>query len=225
MKILIVEDEIEMINTITDSLSDENYIIETSSDFNSASEKLSLYSYDCILLDIMIPGGSGLELLAQLKKEDKSGSVIIISAKDSVDDKVEGLGLGADDYLPKPFHAAELRARIKAVLRRNNAQGKQSVDIANLSLFIDERRVEIDGKTLTINRKEYDLLAYFMFNINRLVTKISIAEHVWGDNADQADSLDFVYSQIKNLRKKLNDAKAAVEIESIYGIGYKMVML
>ncbi len=225
MKILIVEDDYQMLMSIVDALVDDKYVIETATDFMSASEKLSIYDYDCVLLDIMLPGGSGLKLLEQLKSEGKGGSVIIISAKDSIDDKVEGLDLGADDYLPKPFHNAELRARIKAVVRRNSASGRNSVDMGNLSLFIEERKVVVGSKEVIINRKEFDILTYFMFNATRLVTKTSIAEHVWGDNADQYDNLDFVYYQIKNLRRKLNEAGANVEIESVYGVGYKLIEL
>lgn len=225
MKILIVEDDYQMLMSIVDALVDDKYVIETATDFMLASEKLSIYDYDCVLLDIMLPGGSGLKLLEQLKSEGKGGSVIIISAKDSIDDKVEGLDLGADDYLPKPFHNAELRARIKAVVRRNSASGRNSVDMGNLSLFIEERKVVVGSKEVIINRKEFDILTYFMFNATRLVTKTSIAEHVWGDNADQYDNLDFVYYQIKNLRRKLNEAGANVEIESVYGVGYKLIEL
>jgi len=222
MKILIVEDERELLKTLSDSLSKEHFVIETASDFHSAVEKIAIYDYDCILLDIMIPGGSGFQLLGQLKQSDKSANVIIISAKDSLDDKLKGLDIGADDYLTKPFHIAELNARVKAVLRRKLNGGKNTIEIGNLVLDINERSLMVNNKNIALNRKEFDILNYFMLNNNRLVTKTALAEHVWGDNIDQADNFDFIYYQIKNLRKKLQSAEASIEIESIYGIGYKM---
>ena len=223
MKILVVEDEKDLRETLVESLLKELYVVETAGDFKSALEKISIYDYDCILLDIMLPDGNGLNLLARLKELGKSGNVIIISAKDSLEDKVSGLALGADDYLTKPFHIAELNARIKAVIRRNNLNGKNSIEIGNLILDIDERTLLIAGETLYLNRKEFDILSFFLLNKNRLITKTSLAEYVWGDQIDQADNFDFIYYQIKNLRKKLLESRADVSIESIYGVGYKLV--
>lgn len=223
MKILIIEDEKDLRETIVASLTKEHFVIETASDFYSASEKIEVYDYDCILLDIMLPNGSGLQLLEQLKKQGKSGNVIIISAKDSLDDKLKGLELGADDYLTKPFHIAELNARIKAVLRRQKLDGKNTIDIANVVLDLKERTFFVNKENVSLNRKEFDILNYFLLNKNRLVTKTALAEHVWGDNIDQADNYDFIYYQIKNLRKKLTEAKAEIEIEAVYGIGYKLI--
>ena len=222
MKILVVEDEKELLKSICDSLVQEQYLIETAENFDSASEKIGLYNYNCILLDIMLPGGNGLQLLQQLKDLGKSENVIIISAKDSLDDKLKGLELGADDYLTKPFHNAELNARIKAVLRRKNLDGKDSIVISNLEMNLTERTLTVNGENLALNRKEFDILNYFLLNKNRLVTKTALAEHVWGDNIDQADNFDFIYDQIKNLRKKLQQSDAEIEIEAIYGIGYKL---
>lgn len=223
MKILVVEDEKELRETITASLVKEYFVVETAVDIYSASEKIEVYNYDCILLDIMLPNGSGLQLLKQLKRQGKSGNVIIISAKDSLDDKLEGLELGADDYLTKPFHIAELNARIKAVLRRQKLDGKNTIEITNVILDLNERTLLVENKDVALNRKEFDILNYFLFNKNRLVTKTALAEHVWGDNIDQADNFDFIYYQIKNLRKKLQASNAAIEIEAVYGIGYKLV--
>ena len=223
MKVLIIEDEIELQKTLVDSLTKELFVIETASDFESASEKLAVYDYDCILLDIMLPGGSGLQLLEQLKQSGKSGNVIVISAKDSLDDKLKGLELGADDYLTKPFHIAELNARIKAVLRRKNLDGKNTIEIGNVVLDLGERQLTIAGVPVPLNRKEFDILNYFLLNKNRLVTKSALAEHVWGDNIDQGDNFDFIYYQIKNLRKKIHSTDAGIEIEAIYGIGYKLI--
>lgn len=223
MKILIVEDEAELRTTLVDSLSKEHFVIETACDFISASEKIRIYTYDCIILDIMLPGGSGLKLLEELKYSEKSGNVIIISAKDSLDDKLKGLDLGADDYLTKPFHIAELTARIKVVLRRNRLNGKNTIEVGNVILDVNERQLLVNGEVMPFNRKEFDILNYFLLNKNRLVTKSALAEHVWGDNIDQTDNFDFIYYQIKNLRKKLQTANATIEIEAIYGIGYKLV--
>ena len=224
MKILIIEDEQLLQQSIKDSLEKENFLVETASDYHNAIQKVFVYDYDCILLDIMLPDGSGLEILNELKKEGKTGNVIIISAKDSLDDKLTGLEFGADDYLTKPFHLAELNARIKAVLRRKNLDGKNTIELANIALDLHERQFLVNNKTVQLNRKEFDILNYFLVNKNRLVTKTALAEHVWGDNTDQADNFDFVYYQIKNLRKKLQESEADIEIESIYGIGYKLVV-
>jgi len=223
MKILIIEDEKELSANISASLMKEHFVIETANNFHSASEKIEVYDYDCILLDIMLPDGNGLELLELLKKTKKAGNVIIISAKDSLDDKLKGLELGADDYLTKPFHIAELNARIKAVIRRNKMDGQDTIELANVVLDLKNRTFLVNNELIPLNRKEFDILNYFLFNKNRLVTKTALAEHVWGDNIDEADSFDFIYYQIKNLRKKLNTAGADIEIEAIYGIGYKLI--
>lgn len=225
MKILVIEDEKELLEVIVQSLEKENFLVETASDYPRAMDKISAYEYDCILLDIMLPGGSGLEILKHLKRSDKSESVIIISAKDSLDDKLTGLHLGADDYLPKPFHIAELNARIKSVLRRNTFSGKDQLVIANLKLDTDNHALLVDEKPLLLNRKEFDIITYLLLNKNRLVSKTSLAEHVWGDYIDQADDFEFIYSQIKNLRKKLKESNAQVEIQAVYGMGYKLVTL
>ena len=223
MKILIVEDEKELRETVCASLMKEKFVVETASDYFSALNKINDYDYDCILLDVMLPGGSGLDLLRELKRLRRTDCVLIVSAKDSLDDKVEGLDLGADDYLTKPFHLAELNARVKSLIRRRQAKGDVVLTIGNLQLNPDKRIVEVEGQPLQLNRKEYDLLYYFVVNPNRLINKMSLAESVWGDNIDQADSLDFIYSQVKNLRKKLVQANATVELKAVYGFGYKLI--
>ena len=222
MKVLVVEDETGLRETVKASLLKEKFVVETASDYHSALDKINDYDYDCILLDIMLPGGSGLDLLRELKRLRRSDSVLIVSAKDSLDDKVEGLDLGADDYLTKPFHLAELNARVKSLIRGRQAQGDVTLSMGNLTVYPDKRQVEVDGTPVQLNRKEYDLLYYFVVNPNRVINKMSLAESVWGDNIDQADSLDFIYSQVKNLRKKLKQAGATVELKAVYGFGYKL---
>ena len=222
MKILIVEDEPDLRETIRISLVKEHFVVETAADYFSALDKVNDYDYDCILLDIMLPGGSGLDLLRELKRLHRSDNVLIISAKDSLDDKVEGLELGADDYLTKPFHLAELNARVKSVIRRRQAKGDVSITMGNLLLYPDKRQVEVGGVPLQLNRKEFDLLYYFIVNPDRVINKMSLAESVWGDNIDQVDSLYFIYSQVKNLRRKLKQAEATVELKAVYGFGYKL---
>lgn len=222
MKILVVEDESGLRETIRTSLQKEKFVVETAANYFSALDKINDYDYDCILLDIMLPGGSGLDLLRELKRLRRSDSVIIISAKDSLDDKIDGLELGADDYLTKPFHLAELNARVKSLIRRRVANGDMTITIGNLTLDPDKHLVRVGDTPLQLNRKEYDLLYYFVVNPNRVINKMSLAESVWGDNIDQADSLDFIYSQVKNLRKKLKQAGATLELKAVYGFGYKL---
>jgi DNA-binding response OmpR family regulator len=224
MKILIIEDEYQLLKAIEEFLLSEKYLVEKAADYYSAVEKVMIYDYDCILLDISLPGGSGLKILDEMKKEGKTGNIIIISAKNSLEDKISGLDSGADDYLTKPFHMLELHARIKAVLRRKQTDGKQIVSIGNLSIDFALRQVAVDNKLLKLNRKEFDMLTFFVTNKNRLITKEALAEHVWGDNMDMADNFDFVYSQVKNLRKKLKDSGSDVIFENVYGIGYKLTI-
>lgn len=225
MKILLIEDEKEMRQILRQTLERENYTVESARNYREALSKVGVYEYDCILLDIGLPDGSGLEILKELKRQNKSDGVIIISAKNSLDDKLKGLNLGADDYLPKPFHMAELNARVKAVLRRKKFDGANIFRIANVEIETDNHKIMIEGEELELNRKEFDVFLYLCTNKDRLVSKSALAEHVWGDYIDQADSFEFIYSQIKNLRKKLSGAKAEVEIKAIYGIGYKLVTL
>ncbi|HEX6170349.1 MAG TPA: response regulator transcription factor [Chitinophagaceae bacterium] len=223
MKILVIEDEQGMRESMVTSLQQEKYVVESAVDFNTAREKLEVYQYDCILLDIGLPGGNGLVLLEELKKQNNTEGVIIVSARDSLEDKIKGLNLGADDYLAKPFHLAELSARVKSVLRRKRMEGSNYITCDNLKIDAEQRMVWINEEELTLNRKEYDVLLYLAINKNRLVNKAALAEHVWGDYIDDANSFDFIYSQIKNLRKKLKDNDAGIEIQAVYGVGYKLV--
>lgn len=222
MKILVIEDEPELLDILTQSLEKEKFVVESASDFVSAMDKIAVYDYDCILLDISLPGGSGLDILKELKRIRKNEGVIIISAKNSVDDKVKGLELGADDYLAKPFHTAELTARVKSILRRKYFDGQRIVQLKNISVDFENRTLLVNEKEVLLNRKEFDILSFFISNKNRLVTKTALAEHVWGDKIDEADSYEFIYSQIKNLRKRLKEHGSEIEIQAIYGIGYKL---
>ncbi|MBR4293839.1 MAG: response regulator transcription factor [Bacteroidaceae bacterium] len=222
MKILIIEDDDSLREIITRGLLDEGYIVESAANYSDANDKIAGYSYDYILLDIMLPDGNGLRLLEHIKSLNKRDHVIIISARDSLDDKVTGLDLGADDYLAKPFYMAELSARIKSVLRRSaNADGNK-LKAGNITLDLTGRSVDVGGKELTLLKKEYDILLYFLQRPNHIVDKALLAEAVWGDYIDTVDNFDFVYAQVKNLRKKLDAAEATVTIKAVYGFGYKL---
>lgn len=202
MKVLIIEDNIELSSNIESYLAKEGYICETAPDYRHAIDKIFSFKYDIIILDLMLPDGNGMEVLQALKKESSEAGVLIASAKDSLDAKLEGLDRGADDYITKPFHLSELNARIKAIYRRKNFNNKTLLVCNEISIDTDACEVMVDGQTIELTKKEYELLVYFISNQNRVVTKQSIAEHLWGDQADFYDSFDFVYQHIKNLRKK-----------------------
>ena len=224
MKILVIEDNREFRELLVHSLRSERYVVETAEDYSSACSKVFIYEYDCILLDIMLPDGNGLDLLREASRRGLRLNVIILSAKDSVEDKVAGLQLGADDYLPKPFHLSELHARIRSLLRRVNQQVDNTMQIANLSIDTASYTVSVDGQAIELGRKEYDILMFLINSQGRLVEKQTLAEAVWGDFIDQADNFDFIYAQMKNLRKRLKEAGAQVEIKTVYGFGYKLVV-
>lgn len=224
MKILIVEDEIELSNSICSYFATEQFICETAFNFSSAIEKISLYEYACIILDITLPGGSGLHILKDLKSANKMDGVIIISAKNSLDDKIFGLKSGADDYLSKPFHLSELGARVDAIIRRKFFNGKNSILFDDLEINLTEKQIFAFGKSLDFTRKEYDLLVYFASNKNKVISKGAIAEFITGDDMDLADNYDFLYTHIKNVRKKLQQAGCPDYIKSVYGMGYKFTV-
>ena len=221
MKILIIEDEVELLEDICGYLGEENYICETASNFSSAEEKLELYHYDIAVVDITLPGGSGLQLIELLKSKHTDTGVLIISAKNSLDDKINGLNIGADDYLTKPFHLAELNARIKALIRRRRFDGATKIIFNEIEIDADENLILINHKPLVLTRKEYELLNFFIANKNRILTKESIAEHLWGDDIDLADNFFFVYTHINNLRKKIIKKGGNDYIKTVYGMGYK----
>ena len=221
MKLLIIEDELSLQEIMATTLRKEGYIVETASTHSAAVEKLGNYSYDCILLDITLPDGNGLDILENIKKSGSSINVIITSARDSIDDKIKGLELGADDYMAKPFHLAELAARIRSVTRRSRNAGEIAYKAGNVSLFEASQRLLVADREVTLLKKEFDILLYFMQRPNHIIDKAVLAESVWGDHIDMADNFQFVYAQIKNLRKKLADAGASQNIKAVYGFGYK----
>lgn len=222
MKLLIVEDNADLLDNILTYLKREGYLCETARDYDEAFDKIMSFTYDVVLIDIMIPGGNGLQILRELKSVNPETGTIIISAKNSLDDKVQGLELGADDYLTKPFQLAELQARIKAVNRRNNLGGTEIVRVNEISINTKTMEVTVEETPVDLTPKEYELLVYFASNKNHVLSKQTIAEHLWGDYVDHLDNLDFVYQHIKNLRKKLVNAGAHNYIESVYSIGYKL---
>jgi DNA-binding response OmpR family regulator len=221
MKILIIEDEEELVKSILSYLKDDNYICETAMDYRTAINKIESYTYDCILLDITLPDGNGLHILKHMKLNNKLDGVLIISAKDSVDDRVEGLQLGADDYLSKPFHLSELRARLAAIIRRKNFDGNTIISFNELAVDTVARVALSNQNPLDLTKKEYELLLYFILNKGKVISKNAIAEHLWGDEMDVASNYDFIYTHIKNLRKKLTERGCADYLRSVYGMGYK----
>ena len=221
MKILVIEDELELNKTLVKYLTNEGYIVESVEDFDKSIFKVVDHSYDCILVDITLPKGNGLDIIKQLKVDRSKAGIIIISAKNSDDDIILGLDLGADDYLAKPFNLAELNSRIKALFRRKHFDGDHEIIFNELTVKPEERIVNVNEQPVILTGKEFDLLLFFLINKNRVVSKITIAEHLWGDENDHLFNHDFIYVHLRNLRKKLNEKGCQDYIQTIYGIGYK----
>ena len=221
MKLLIIEDERELSDNIVAYLSSENYVCEQAFTYSEAREKVNLYDYDCVLLDLMLPGGNGLDILRDIRSKRNPVGVIIVSAKDSLDDKVRGLEIGADDYLPKPFHLAELSMRIYAIIRRKEFAANNLLRSNGIEINLPGKSVSVGGQSVVLTRTEYELLLFFIGNRNRVVSKASIAEHLSGDMADMLDNHDFVYTHIKNLKAKLAEAGVKDCVKNVYGTGYK----
>ena len=221
MKILIVEDEQSLAEDLMNYLSAEGNICESATDFFTAEDKVAAFQYDIVLLDITLPDGNGLELLKKLQNQEPPPGILIISAKNSLDDKLKGLDLGADDYLTKPFHLAELNARVKALSRRRFFNGKPEIRYNEICIDPEHGTARVNDKEPELTRKEFALLQYFVTNQNRVMTKEAIAEHLWGDYMEVAGSFDFIYTHIKNLRRKLTNAGANDYIRTVYGMGYK----
>ncbi|MDT3402172.1 response regulator transcription factor [Mucilaginibacter terrae] len=223
MKLLVIEDEAGLRESIEAYFTEEGSVCETASDYNSAIAKVNLYRYDCIILDITLPNGSGLDILKYLKVEQHTDGILIISAKNSLDDRLNGLDLGADDYLTKPFHLSELRARVAAIVRRKSFGGNNRLKFNEIDIDLNAREVNVNLSPIKLTPKEYALLLYFLANKGKVVSKNAIAEHLWGDSIDIADNFDFIYSHIKNLRKKIIEAGGNDYIQAAYGMGYKFI--
>jgi len=223
MKILIVEDETELAKSIAEYLSEENYLCEFASTFYEAMYKIETFQYDCIILDIMLPDGNGLKILEELKSHNKQDGVIIVSAKNALDDRIKGLQLGADDYLTKPFHLSELMARIYSIIRRKQFNNSNIISQNELQIDLLAKTVSVNNEIIALTKKEFDLLIYFIGNKNKVISKSTLAEHLSGDFADMLDNHDFVYAHVKNLKKKLNDAGCDQYLKTVYGTGYKWI--
>ena len=221
MKLLLIEDEKELALSIQKYLTDKDFLCEWVNNNQDAIDKISIYNYDCVLLDLMLPDGNGFEILQELKRQKKAEGIIIISAKDTLETRIEGFEIGADDYLTKPFHLSELLVRVQAIIRRKSFNGNNIVAFNEINIDILAKTVQVNGNTIDVTKKEIDLLLYLIGNENRVLSKAAIAEHLSGDMADMLDNHDFVYAHIKNLKKKLNDAGSGDYIKSIYGLGYK----
>lgn len=223
MKILIIEDNIELAQDIEIFLTSYGYICQQAQNISTAREKIQLYNYDLFIIDIGLPDGNGLELIEQIKNKGNNSGVIIVTAKHAIEDKIRGLDLGADDYLTKPFHKEELNARVRSILRRNKFKGNNFVYFNEIKVDLLSAQVFVNESEIILTKKEYDLLLYFIDNKNRVITKESIAEHLWGDHVDQSDNFDFIYNHIKNLRKKIVASGSKDYIQSMYGMGYKFI--
>lgn len=221
MKLLLIEDEKELAISIQQYLTGKDFVCEWANNAKDAVAKISIYNYDCILLDLMLPDGNGFEILKELKHQNKTEGIIIISAKETLETRIEGFNLGADDYLTKPFHLSELQVRVQALIRRKNFKGNNNIIFNEIEMDVLSKTVKVNGNKLEITKKEMDLLLYLIGNENRVLSKSAIAEHLSGDMADMLDNHDFVYAHIKNLKKKLNDAGSSDYIKSVYGLGYK----
>ena len=221
MKILIIEDERSLSDAIVDYLDGERHLCEVVFNFQDAVEKIELYPYDCLVVDINLPDGNGLDLIRLVKKKSIPVGIIIISARNSLDNRIEGLDIGADHYLTKPFHLAELNAHLKSIHRRISYQGNNEITLNEITIIPDEHRAFVLDKELILTKKEYELLLFFVSNKNKIITKAGLAEHLWGDYMDSADSYDFIYTHIKNLRRELIKKGCNDYIKTIYGLGYK----
>jgi len=221
MKVLIIEDEFPLLQDVKNYLSKENYLVETAGDFKHAMEKIGEAEYDCVVVDINLPDGSGFEIINELKQSESKSGIIIISARNSLDDRLKGLDLGSDDYLVKPFHLSELNARIKSILRRRFHEGSNTSTFHEITLDFDSRTVIVNGKQVVFTQKEFDLLNYFIINKNRVLSQSAIVEHLWHDEMGMADSYSFIYTHVRNLRRKLADAGCGDYLKSVYGVGYK----
>jgi DNA-binding response OmpR family regulator len=223
MKILIVEDEKQLLDSMITFLKESGMNCDKAVNLAEAVQKVDTFDYDCIVLDIGLPDGSGLKVINEIQQKQNQTGIVIVSAKNSLDDRLTGLNFGADDYVTKPFYMPELVARIKSVVRRRSSQNKNEITFNELRVIPDEMLMYVSDKLVSLTKKEHELLLYLLSNQNKVLTKESIAEHLWGDHADIADSFDFIYSHIKNLRKKITDNGGRDYLRSVYGVGYKFI--
>jgi DNA-binding response OmpR family regulator len=221
MKLLLVEDETLIRESVHDFLIDEGFLCEAAATFAEASFKIDLYEYDLILIDVTLPDGNGLNLVKQVKSLHPKTGIIVISARNSLDDKISGLDLGADDYLTKPFHLSELNSRIRALLRRRWFQGSEEIIVGSMRINTEKRQLTVKSKVVDLTRKEFDMILFFAINPNRVLTKETIAEHLLGDNSDLMENFDFIYTHLNNLRRKLTKEGVRCPVKTIYGVGYK----
>lgn len=221
MKILIIEDEPALQESIQTYLEQQGFVCEAAKDFLTGMQKVQQYDYDCVVVDINLPYGSGLDIIKELKSIEAKAGIIIISARNALEDKLTGLELGSDDYLTKPFHLSELSARIQAIIRRRNFGGSKAIQFQEIRLEPEAQRVTINGRTVELTEKEYQLLEYFIVNQRRVLTKAAIASHIWGDEYEQVSNFDFIYTHIKNLRKKIIEAGGGDYVKTVHGIGYR----
>lgn len=224
MKLLIIEDEVSLSQSIVDYFTQADFLCEQAGTFQEGVQKTDDFEYDCIILDINLPGGSGLELLKYLRQHKKNAGVIIISARNSVDDKITGLDLGADDYLTKPFHLSELNARVKALIRRKYTAGSDVMEFDKLKLDLSLKTTTYNNQPIPLTKNEFEVLLFLLTNQNRVVSRQAIAEHIYGEQTDNLSSFDFVYSHVKNLKRKLKEKGSGDILQAVYGLGYKIVI-
>ena len=222
MKLLLVEDNARLAHDILQFQQESGFVVEHAATLREATEKIVAYQYDLIIVDLGLPDGNGLELVRELKQKRSESGILVLTAKNALADKIAGLDLGADDYMTKPFHNTELNARIRSILRRKKFRGSNTIEFDDITLDLLATQVYIKNTPVSLTKKEYDLLLYFLQNPGRILTKENIAEHLWGDHIDQADNFDFIYNHIKNLRKKITSAGGKNCIQAMYGIGYRL---
>ena len=221
MKILVIEDNVELLKDIQNFLEREGNICEISQDYKTAYMKIGIFPYDILVVDITLPDGNGLDIIREIKKENIDVGIIIVSAQNALNDKVHGLEIGADDYLTKPFYLAELNARINALYRRKFYNGSKEIVFNEITIKPEKHEVFVNGRAMNLTKKEFDIIHFFVANKNRLLTKEAIAEHLWGDHIEMADSFNFIYTHLANLRKKIAELGGNDYIKSIYRVGYK----
>jgi DNA-binding response OmpR family regulator len=221
MKILVIEDNVELLQDIKDFLEREGNVCEIAATYESAYMKVGIFPYDILIVDITLPDGNGLDIIKEVKKENIDVGIIIVSAKNALEDKIQGLEIGADDYLTKPFYLSELNARIKAIYRRKVFKGSNEIVFNEIKINPEKHEVFVNDQLMSLTKKEFDIIHFFIANKNRLLTKEAIAEHLWGDHIEMADSFTFIYTHLANLRKKIADLGGNDYIKSIYRVGYK----